>query len=151
MGQRASKKSINNSEEGNGAPLDMHQSTNPSINAARLPFKAKRSLEIRKRDVEEISKKHPDKVPIVIERAKNEKALPPLDKVKFLVPEEVTMGQLTLILRRRLQLLDSQTFYILVNNRTLVPVSTTLAEVYRSQKDVDGFLYVNYAAQETFG
>ena len=36
---------------------------------------------------------------IVIERANTERQLPLLDKTKFLVPEELTMSQLTAILR----------------------------------------------------
>ena len=36
---------------------------------------------------------------IVIERARTERHLPLLDKTKFLVPEELTMSQLTAIIR----------------------------------------------------
>ncbi len=53
----------------------------------------------RRQDVEEITKRHPHKIPIVIEKSKNEKYLPLLDKSKFLVPEELTMSQLTTIIR----------------------------------------------------
>lgn len=114
-------------------------------------FKRRRSFNSRKRDVDEIIKKHPHKVPIIIERAKNEKSLGLLDKSKFLVPEELTMSQLTTIIRRRLRLTDTQSFYLIVNRRTMVSASMTLAEVYRSDKDTDGFLYITYASQEMFG
>lgn len=114
-------------------------------------FKRRRSFNSRRRDVDEIIKKHPHKVPIIIERAKNEKSLGLLDKSKFLVPEELTMSQLTTIIRRRLHLTDTQSFYLIVNRRTMVSASMTLAEVYRADKDTDGFLYITYASQEMFG
>lgn len=114
-------------------------------------FKRRRSFNSRRRDVDQITKKHPHKVPIVIERAKSEKNLALLDKSKFLVPEELTMGQLNTIIRRRLDLQESQAFYLIVNRRTMASQSLTLAEVCRTDKDSDGFLYITYASQEMFG
>jgi len=53
--------------------------------------------------------------------------------------------------RRRLQLSDTQAFYLIINSRSMASASMSLAEIYCTEKDDDGFLYITYASQEMFG
>lgn len=105
----------------------------------------------RQQEVANIRNKFPNKIPVVVERYAKETTLPVLDKTKFLVPQELTMSQFVTILRNRMQLQSTMSFYLLVNNRSLVSLSRPLSEVYRECRDDDGFLYVTYASQEVFG
>lgn len=115
------------------------------------PFKQRKSLACRREEVAGIRTKFPTKIPVIVERYSKETQLPTLDKSKFLVPQELTMSQFVTIIRNKLQLSPNQTFYLIVNNRSMASMSKTLAEVYREHKDEDGFLYVTYASQEMFG
>lgn len=114
-------------------------------------MKNKKNFVNRRDEVAAIRVKFPTKIPIIVERFSKEKSLTPLDKTKFLVPQEITMSQFVTIIRNRMKLGPQQALYLLVNNRSMASLSRTLAEVYQEHRDEDGFLYVTYASQEVFG
>ncbi|XP_013358500.1 PREDICTED: microtubule-associated proteins 1A/1B light chain 3C [Chinchilla lanigera] len=122
------------------------RSSPPATLSSLKPFKQRKSFAARQEEVAGLRATLPNKVPVILERDP-----PRLDKTKFLVPQELTMTQFLGIIQSRMALRATEAFYLLVNNQALVSTSVTMAEIYRDHKDEDGFMYVTYASQETFG
>ncbi|KAG5886291.1 hypothetical protein JTB14_001510 [Gonioctena quinquepunctata] len=120
-------------------------------NSHKFGKKPVQTIEIRKEEVLAIRNRFPSKIPVIVQRFPKETHLPHLDKSKFLVPQEITMSQFQTIIRNRIRLNSNQALYLLVNNKSMMSLSLTMAEVYSEHVDVDGFLYVTYASQEVFG
>ena len=55
------------------------------------------------------------------------------------------------LLRNRMGLQSTQAFYLLVNGKNMSGLSTSMGQIYNTEKDLDGFLYMVYASQEFFG
>ncbi|KPP78427.1 microtubule-associated proteins 1A/1B light chain 3C-like [Scleropages formosus] len=115
------------------------------------PFKQRKCLATRRHEVCSIRSKFPNKLPVIVERCVREKHLPLLDKSKFLVPFELTMGQFLSLLRSKIDLSPTQTLYLLVSERSMSCMSASMGEIYSQHSDPDGFLYMTYASQDVFG
>ncbi len=106
-----------------------------------------RRLEESKR----VLSKYPDRVPVIMEKANAGKDdIPALDRVKFLVPKDVSATQFTYIIRKRIELPPEKAIFIFVNNN-LPTSSSYISELYDTHKDEDGFLYMTYSGENTFG
>ena len=69
---------------------------------------------------------------------------------RFLIPDHITVGQFLYILRKRIQLPPKTAMFIFVNG-SVPPTGMLLSVLYESKKDRDGFLYVTYSGESTFG
>ena len=58
---------------------------------------------------------------------------------------------LSTIVRNRLSLNQAESFFLFSSGGVMVTMSSTVQELYAANMDNDGFLYIEYASQETFG
>ena len=113
-------------------------------------FKQTHSFEIRKKESGKIMEKYPDRYPIIIQKSNNTSNLPHLEKQKYLVPGDLTIGQIVYIIRRRIKLTPEKAIFIFVN-KGLPPTSEHISTIYHKEKDPDGFLYITFSGENTFG
>ncbi len=116
-------------------------------------FQTTFSFEKRKMESERIRLKHPNSIPIICEPVQHmfrSSNVPVLDKHKYLVPFEITMHHFILIIRQKIKLPPQEAIFLFVNGKMFSNGSTML-DIYEKEKDKDGFLYVQYAKENTFG
>jgi len=93
--------------------------------------------------------KYPTRIPIIVERHVNCK-FNDINKKKYLVPRDMAMNQFIFIIRKRINLESSQSLFVTVGDR-LTSSNISLGEIYENHKDEDGFLYMIYTSENTFG
>ena len=113
-------------------------------------FKNIHDFEKRKSEADKIRAKYPDRIPVICERNLRATDVPDIDKKKYLVPSDLTAGQFLYVVRKRMKLSPEKAIFIFVNN-TLPPSGELMSQIYKSHKDEDGFLYVVYSGESTFG
>lgn len=112
-------------------------------------FKKENTFEKRIAEAKKIREKFPDRVPIIIEKANNSD-LPELDKHKYLVPKDITVGQFITILRKRITLQPEKAIFLFIGN-VIPPTSQFISQVDEKHRDTDFFVYGTLAAESTFG
>jgi|UniRef100_A0A6C0GZC3 GABA(A) receptor-associated protein len=116
-----------------------------------ITFKEKLTFEQRLNESINIRNRFYGRIPVIVEVALNaSRDLPIIDKSKFLVPGDLTLGQFIFIIRRRLVLPSEKALFVFVNNN-LPLTSDLMREIYGNYRDNDGFLYLNYTSENTFG
>ena len=118
-----------------------------------------RPLAKRLKDAQMVRTKYEQRLPVVVFPAT--KSTPSISAHKFLVPEDLTVGQFLHLLRLRITLKPEQAIFIFathptstssVDTNVLLPVSDLMKQVYqRHRSHDDDFLYLIYDIENTFG
>jgi GABA(A) receptor-associated protein len=111
----------------------------------------KKDLATRTASAASIRAKHPDRIPVIVDKRSGDNALPDIDKKKFLVPADLTVGQFMYVIRKRIKLAPEQAIFLFVASGTLPPSVETMQKVYDAHHDEDGFLYMTYSGENFFG
>lgn len=94
--------------------------------------------------------KYPGRVPLIVVC---HQSCPPdikRERQRYLVPRELQFGCIQGIIRKKIQLDHIKSLFVFCNN-SLVPLNQTISQVYDKYVSEDGFLYVYYTLENTFG
>jgi GABA(A) receptor-associated protein len=114
-------------------------------------FKSEFTFEERKYQSSMAMKKYSGRIPVYVYKHKKSKQTKcDLPKHKFLVPNDITVGQFVYIIRKNLRLESDQGIFIFVNN-ILPATSMLMSQLYSEHRDEDGFLYLAFSYESVFG
>ena len=110
-----------------------------------------------KKKIEEILRKYPDRIPIVI----SSKTFKSHNVNRFIVPIDMTLNQFMRILRNKTKLNEMEAIFIFVkdcslknkdkSNEIIAPVSETIGSLYDKYKDEKLILNLFYEKEDVFG
>lgn len=115
-----------------------------------MGFKESFSFDERKEDSKKVLEKYKDRVPVIVQRAHRCKEVPEIEKIKYIVPLDITIGQFIYVIRKRIKLDASQALFVFING-TIPNISDIISTIYEKDKEDDGFLYIYYSGENTFG
>jgi GABA(A) receptor-associated protein len=97
-----------------------------------------------------ILEKYPDRVPLIVQPSKNDRDAYPIDKSKYITPRDLTLMQLQQIIRKRIHFPPEKALFMFIDNK-IYPITSLIGNIYDENKDKDGFLYITYCQENTFG
>lgn len=115
----------------------------------KFSYKEEHDFEKRRQEGEKIRKKYPDRIPVIVEKAPKAR-IGELDKKKYLVPSDLTVGQFYFLIRKRIHLRPEDALFFFVNN-CIPPTSYTMGALYQEHHEEDYFLYIAFSDESVYG
>jgi len=119
------------------------------MRTSEFAYKQDHPFDKRSAEAARIREKYPDRIPVICEKDPRSD-IPPVDKRKYLIPMDLTVGQFVYVIRKRISIPSDKAIFIFVNN-TLPPTAALMSAVYEQHRDEDGFMYMMYSGENTFG
>ncbi|KAG4105465.1 autophagy 8 [Neocallimastix lanati (nom. inval.)] len=114
-----------------------------------MSFRDSHTFEERQKEAKRIREKYQDRIPCIVEKNKKSN-IQDIDKKKFLVPSNLTAGQFMYVIRKRIKLQPDEALFVYIDGVN-VPAANLMSTIYEEHKDEDGFLYMIYSGESTFG
>jgi GABA(A) receptor-associated protein len=93
--------------------------------------------------------KHPTRTPIIV-RIDDNIGSDQKGKLKYLVPNNMTVGEFMCLIRRRLKMKAEKGIFMFVNN-VLPSITSTMGELHNIHENKEGILELTVKMENTFG
>lgn len=111
-------------------------------------FKLKYSIKKRIQESTRLLDKYPERIPVICEKLEYTNTI--VNPSKMLIPRTMTIAQINSIIRTKTKLTNDQSIFLFIQKDILCP-TCVMEEIYEHYKDDDGFLYIQYTTENTFG
>ena len=118
-----------------------------------MGYKEELSFEVRCAESARVRTKFPSRVAVIVEPGPGAEGLAvttEAKKRKYLVPNDMTVGQFIYTLRKRFSLPPEKAIFVFID-KVLPPTAELMSVLDAKHRDKDGFMYLTYAAENTFG
>ena len=109
----------------------------------------KTPLAKRKLCSDEILRKYPDKIPVIVDRGT--KDAPAIAKHKYLIDSCNELVYLIMTIRRQVLVPKEDALFFFTESHSAIPMTMLMGNLYATYKNSDGFLYIFYTRESTFG
>ena len=93
---------------------------------------------------------YPDKIPVIVARGNT--FSPEIKKNKFLFPKGISFAKVIVDLRKFIpNLKSSEAVFFFLENSVIPQNSILIDKIYELYKTDDGFLYIYFTSENTFG
>jgi GABA(A) receptor-associated protein len=127
----------------------------------KIDFKYKYPLSARRIESSNIKDKHPDRIPVIITKNPSSQ-IDNISKIKYLFPIEFTIPQLLCVIRQKISLKPAEAINIFIqtpDEKEVIPsYSASMSSLYidyvesfKTNSNYDGYLYIIYSSENTFG
>jgi GABA(A) receptor-associated protein len=116
---------------------------------AQSRYKREKTLKERQDESANILKKYAGHVPVIVDKDPRSR-LPDIERQKFLVPSDLSIGHFVYVVRKRIDLQATDAIFLFVN-RKLPPPNATMGQLYQENRDEDGFMYCSYSSDTAYG
>lgn len=117
--------------------------------SAQSKYARDKTLAQRKEESANILHKYAGHIPVIVDKDPRCE-LPDIDRQKFLVPSDLSIGHFVYVVRKRINIQATQAIFLFVN-RKLPPSNATMGQLYGENRDEDGFMYCTYSSDTAYG
>ena len=114
-------------------------------------YRRTHTFEERREAAAAVRRQHPHRVPVVCQPAATSKLQAPC-KTRYLVPRALAVQQFLFVVRRNAKLSSQEALFLFAgDDYTLTSGTMTIGDLDENRRDADGFVYIFYAEENTFG